>query len=262
MIYNTNPAVSDSPLILWDNAIARGTISATSSATGTTPLSLLSGVTTDPWGPSAMPVTVTMALASGEPVSAIGFAGHNMAAKGVTVILERLVSAAWVAVMTVVPASDDPFVMSFPTIETTQWRVRFTGSETFSLAVMTLGNALVVPGRVVPPHVPLHRSSEVMLVGESESGTGEFLQADFERTGGRASINFSVQLHEFAAGDDFDGFRQHFNRGRPFFFASFPETYPLDMGYLWRGQRAQSITAPWRDAVFMTIGMECSVYVR
>jgi hypothetical protein len=102
----------------------------------------------------------------------------------------------------------------------------------------------------------------VELVGGTESGTGEFLQADFERTGGKADVRFSAQLREFATSDAFELFRQHFNRGKPFFMACFPAFDFLDTGYLWRADRAPSIVAPYQDAVFMTIGMECSLYVR
>jgi hypothetical protein len=262
MIYNTNPDVTNSPLVAWDNLIDTGTLTASSSLAGFPVDGLLNGVTTDPWRPNAMPATVTLAMPDVAPASVVAFAAHDMGSKGVTVILERLVSAVWVDAASVEVESDDPFMLSFPVSDAAQWRVRFTGAETFRLAVLHLSKGLTIPGRVVPPHVPLHRVSEVDLVGDSESGTGEFLQADFERTGGRASLNFSVQLPDFAAGDDFEGFRQHFNRGRPFFFASTPTYEPRDMGYLWKGQRSGSILAPYQDAVFMTIGLEASVYVR
>lgn len=260
MIYNTNPALYDSPLLAWDNLIQKGTLTATSSAAGYPLSGLLNGYTTDPWRPDAMPATLTLTMASAVYADTLCFAAHDMATHGVTVILERFVNSAWSQVMTIAPASDDPFIMAFPAMQASQWRIRFTGSNTFRLAVISLSRGLVIPGRVVPPHVPLHRVSEVELIGDSQSSVGEFLQADFLRTGGRASVQFSVQLGEFAAGDSFEGFRQHFNRGYPFFMACFPRAYPKDMGYLWR--TGGSIVTPWRDAVFMDIAMECGVYVR
>ena len=95
-----------------------------------------------------------------------------------------------------------------------------------------------------------------------ESEIEDYLVWTVERMGGRAQINFSVQLNDFATGEEFEAFRQHFNRGRPFFIACFPTTFPQDMGYVWRGQRADSIVPAWQDAVFMSIGMGLSVYVR
>lgn len=262
MIQNRNPAVSDSPLIAWDNLVSQGTLSASSSASGFPVTGLQNGVTSDPWRPNAMSATVTLTLSSAQFASVLAFASHDMGTQAVTAILERFTGGSWVEVMRHSPANDLPFMLSFPAVSASQWRVRFTGSSTFRLAVMYLALGLTIPGRIIPPHTPLHRVSEVHLVGDSESGTGNFLQADFERMGGRASLSFSVQMADFATGADFEAFRQHFNRGRPFFIACFPTSYPEDMGYVWRGEGAESIVPAWRDAVYMTIGMEVSVYVR
>lgn len=261
MIHNQNFNVGNSPLIGWDNLLPQGTVTATSSAAGYPVTGLLNGVTTDPWRPDAMPATVTVELPTQRYASMLCFAAHDMGTQGVTVILERLVAAVWTHVMTVAPSDDAPLILSFNAVQSDDWRVRFTGENTFKLSVISLSLGLILPGRILPPHVPLHRVSEVELVGDSESGTGEFLQADFNRTGGRASINLSVQLPDFATGEEFEAFRQHYNRGRPFFMASFPSYEPQDVGYLWRAKNAGSILTPYRDAVFMSIGMECSVYV-
>ena len=261
MIYNHNFGITNSPLIGWDNLAPQGTLTATSSASGFPVSGLLNGVTTDPWRPNAMPATVTMILPSSMFASMLCFAAHDMGTQGVTIILERATGGDWVEVMQIAPTDDEPLIMSFGAVRATGWRVRFTGANTFRLAVMSLCLGLTIPGRIVPPHAPLHRVSEVELVGESESGTGEFLQADFNRTGGRASTNFSVQLADFATGEEFEAFRQHFNRGRPFFLACFPNFDARDVGYVWRGQGAGSIIPAYRDAVFMGIGMEVSVFV-
>ena len=260
MIYSTDPNVTDSPVIAW-NALT-GTLSASSSAPNAPVSGLLNGFTTDPWRPAAMPATVTLSLPAPAPVSVVAFAGHDMATQGVTVIVERLVAGDWVTVRTVTPASDDPFMVSFPLVDAQGWRVRFTGDNTFRLAVLHFSRALVFPSitRIQPPHVPLHRVSQVELIGGSESSTGEFLQADTMRTGGQASISFSVQLPELMLSDNFEGFRRHFNSGRPFFIACFPRHEPKDMGYVWRNGRG--IETPYQDAVYMALEMEVSVYVR
>lgn len=261
MIYNSNASVTNSPLAIWDNLIPKGTLTASGSAAGFPVSGLLNGVTTDPWKPDAMPASLTLTLSATATAGAVCFAAHDMGTQGVAVAVDRWDGAAWVQIISHSPTDDAPLILSFAPVSSIQWRIRFTGSNTFRLAVVSIGPVLEFPGRVVPPHVPLHRASEITLVGDSESGTGEFLQADFERTGGRANIQFSVQLPDFAAGDAFEGFRDHFNRGRPFFFASFPTYDTKDVGYLWRGEGAQSIVAPYQDAVYMTIGMECLLYV-
>lgn len=261
MIYSTDPSVGNSPYIAWDNLIATGTLAATSSASGAPVTGLLNGYTTDPWQPSAMPATVTLTLAAPAPVSCVAFAGHNMHTQGVTVTVERLIGETWTTVRAVTPDSDAPFIVSFSLADSAGWRVVFSGASTFRLAVMHVSRGLVFPSqtRIVPPHVPLNRVSEVELVGGAEGSTGEFLQADTMRTGGRASLAFSVQSQGFIKGEDFEAFRQYFNQGRPFFVACFPRFDPADMGYVWRN--SGNIVTPYQDAVFMALDMEVGVYV-
>lgn len=260
MIYNTNAGVTDRPLAAWRNLVLEGTLTASGSAAGAPVSGLLNGFTTDPWRPDAMPATVTLELPASATAGAVCFAAHDMGSQGVTVAVDRWDGAAWIEVIEHEPSDNAPLILSFAPADADEWRVRFTGDNTFRLSVLSIGPLLEFPGVVIPPHVPLHRASEVDLVGDSESGTGEFLQADFQRTGGRANIAFSVQLPEFASGDVFELFRQHFNKGRPFFFASFPTYDPRDVGYLWRGQGAPSILVPFENAVFMNIGMECGLH--
>lgn len=261
MIYSTDSEVGNSPFIAWNNLIGTGTLTATSSAAGFPVAGLLNGYTTDPWRPNAMPATVTLNLSSAAPVSCVAFAAHDMHTQGVTVEVQRFTGGSWVSVRTVTPESDAPFIVSFQVQDAAQWRVRFTGSNTFRLGVLQISRALVFPSmcRIAPPHVPLNRVSEVELIGGSESSTGQFLQSDTMRTGGQASVNFSVQSQDFIKSAAFEGFRNHFNHGRPFFLASLPRFDPSDMGYVWRSGR--NIVTPYQDAVFMSLDMEVGVYV-
>lgn len=263
MIYTNDPDVTNSPLIAWDNLVTKGTLEAqTGGSAAGFPLSgLQNGYTTDPWRPNTMPSNLVLTLPAPAPASVLAFAAHDMHTQGVTVRLDRWVTDAWQEVREVTPESDAPFMVSFPVADASQWRAVFTGDNTFRLGVMHLSRGLVFPSgtRIQPPHVPLHRVSEIELIGGSESGTGEFLQADTMRTGGRANIDFSVQLPDLMLSDSFEGFRQHFNKGRPFFIACFPRYEAKDMGYVWRG--GPSILTPYQDAVFMALDMEVAVYV-
>jgi hypothetical protein len=260
MIYSTDPNVLNSPYIAWDNLIATGTLTATSSAAGFPVTGLLNGYTTDPWRPSAMPATVTLTLPVPVPVSCVAFAGHDMHSRGVQVQVQQFRGGDWAQVALVTPESDAPFIVSFNAGDGSV-RVIFSGANTFRLAVMHVSAGLVFPSqsRIVPPHAPLNRVSEVELIGGAEGSTGEFLQADTMRTGGKASIAFSVQSQGFIKSAEFERFRQHFNSGRPFFLACFPRFDPADMAYVWNN--GKSIITPYQDAVFMALDMEVGVYV-
>jgi len=259
MIYLTDYTIQNSPLIAWDNLVAPGTLSASSEEADFPLTNLLDGVTTAKWKPTAMPATVTVDLDASAPADVLAFAAHDMHTQGVTVLLQRWDGAAWVDVMERTPESDDAFMMAFPIADSDQWRVTFTGGV-FSLGVLHLSRGLVVPGRIVPPHTPLNIASEVELLGASESGNGEFLQADFMRTGARAEVSFSAQRPDFIKGDRFEAFRQHYNRARPFFIACFPRHDRKDVGYCHR--KGGSLIPSQTDAVFMAVSMEVGIHVR
>jgi len=259
MIYVSDYEIQNSPLVAWNNLVTNAALTASTEASGFPVSGLLNGVTTDPWKPTAMPATVTINLDASVPASVLAFAAHDMHTNGVTVLLQRWDGAAWVDVMERTPESDDPFMMAFPVADSDQWRVTFTGGV-FSLSVLHLSKGMTIPGRVVPPHTPLHIASEVELLGKSESATGEFLQADFMRTGANANLAFSVQEPAFIKGDEFEAFRQHFNRARPFFFATSPRHERKDMGYCWR--MGGNMIGAYQDARFMAVSAEVGLYVR
>lgn len=259
MISTTDPMVADSPVIWWESLIRAGTIDATSSAAGHPVTGLQNGYTTDPWKPAAMPATVTLTLAIAGFANAVCFAGHDMHSKGVTIILDRLVGADWVHVATGAPQRAGAFILSFPAVSATQWRLRFTGDNTFRLAVCVLGRGLFVPGRIQPPHKPLFMASEVELIGGSQGSTGEFLQADFRRSGAEASLDFGAQYPDFIKSEWFLEFREYFNRGGGFFIACFPRHEPRDVGYVWRNRG--SLIPGYSDAVFMPLSLDVALHV-
>lgn len=259
MIISTDTNVQNDPVIFFENLIQSGLVDASTSADGYPVTGLQNGHTTDPWMPTAMPSTVTLTLAGSATATALCLAGHDLHAKGVTVILERLVSGSWAHVISGNPEDAGPFILSFPARDATQWRIRFTGSNTFRLAVATLGSGLIFPGLIQPPHTPLHQASEAELIGAGEGSTGEFLQADYKKSGGRANINFGMLRPDFVSGSKFQSFRDHYNRGRPFFIACFPRFSPRDIGYCWKNGR--SLTPAYADAVFMPVAIEVNIHV-
>lgn len=259
-VFSRDPTIRNDAVIAWNNLVPDASLAASTSATGFPVSGLLNGVTTDPWKPTAMPATVTVTLAAVSAVSCLSIAAHDLGSKAATVKLEYHNGTAWVEVATVEPENDRPLMVLFPAIDADEWRVTFSGASIPSVAVLHLSNAMTVPGRVQPPHVPLHQTSTIELVGDTESGTGEFLQADWERFGGREGINFSVQRQDFAKGAEMQGFREYYNAGKPFFVACFPEYDPDDMGYCWRAPGADSLLVAHSDPVFMGVGIVVSVY--
>lgn len=259
MIYSNDFRVNNSPVIAWDTIMERATLSASSTATDYGIDDLQNSMTTAFWKPSTMPANITIETHETEVASVLAFAAHDMYTNGVSVTLEYHNGTSWAAVRTVTPQSDAPFMVSFPPVDADQWRVSFSGGV-FKVAVMFLGDAMHVPNQIGAGHTPLYAASEIETLGGSEGSTGEFLQSDFYRTGGSTSIDFLGQRPEFALSEEFELFRQHYNRKRPFFIACTPRFDPRDVGFVWNS--GQSLVTSYQDAVFMDISIKVSVYVK
>jgi len=241
----------NSPNILWQNILLDGTVTATLEDNGLA-LSALTQSTNDAWGASAG-ATLTSA-GSARTANLAGFAAHTLS--GRTVYVEYLAGASWVAAASLAVTSNAPFMLSFQTISAASWRIRVTGGA-FTLGVVFLGPALMVPGVIQVPHTPLHMCETVELMGGNQSRNGQFLLTEYEVFAGQASLSFEVQTPQYVL-DDFEAFRQWFNRGNTFFIACSGRYWPRDMGYCRRN--GQEIVPPWRDAVFMSLDMQVEVY--
>lgn len=256
-IFNqTSGSIGNMPEILWDNVLTKGTLATVGTVAADGPgINALSQSTNDAWKCTAVGGgSLTVTLGASTVCNAVGIAAHNLVGKVVTVA--RRDGAAFVTVATLTPTDNLPIMIRFNSATSTQWRLSVT-SGPFNIGVAFIGVALDVPGTIQPPHTPLNLCEEVELLGGSQSRSGQFLGQEVSIFAGKASLQFEVQRPSFAM-DTFNDFRLHFNRGGAFFVACAPTAWPNDMGYCWRN--GAEIVPPWRDAVFMDLSMEVSVY--
>ena len=255
MIYNQSLSPQlKSPHILWDSILTRATLTATSEAATGLVANMADAATNRAWSCVTAGGTATAVLALAETCDMVGFAAHTL--MGRTVSVQYWTGAVWVAVATVTPDSNDAFMVSFQPRSSTQWRIVVTGAA-FTIGVCYLGAALVVPGTIQPPHTPLNFCETVELGPGWQSVSGQFLGADVSIFAGTANLRFEVQQPQFVI-SSFEAFRRWFNRAGSFFVACAPNAWPLDMGYCRRN--GSEIVPPFRDAVFMDLGMEVAVY--
>lgn len=256
MIYDQATTATNSPQILWDSILTRATITATHETADGLAVNAADQATNRAWiNDNAGGATLTAVLASSETCNIVGFAAHTLSGK--TVTIQRWNGSSWVnASSAVTPTSNLPFMIRFNSVASTQWRIVVTGG-TFTLGVAYLGSALSVPGVIQPPHTPLQLCETVEVSDGSQSISGQFLGADIAVYGGEATVSFEVQLPSFVL-TSFAAFRSWFNRAGCFFIASAPTAWPDDMGYCRRS--GDEIVPPFRDAMFMDLTMDVSVY--
>jgi len=254
MIDNQTSATVNSPVILWESVLPSGTLTVTNETADGPGANALTQATNEVWECASSTGTLSFVFGASQTLDCVGLAKHTLS--GRTVYVERYNGSSWVAAATMAVTDSEATMAYFTAASSTQWRIRVTGG-TFTLGVAYLGAALVMPGVIQVPHTPLNLCEEVRLLDGSISRNGQFMSSEIEMISGRADLAFEVQLPDFVV-DDFDGFRQWFNRGNAFFIACAPDAWPLDMAYCWRD--GADIVPPWRDAVYMDVGMGVRVY--
>lgn len=155
------------------------------------------------------------------------FAAHNLSGK--TVEIQRWNGSSWVNVASVVPASNDPFMVVFPPVSATGWG--FTVSAASQVGVAWIGPRLIIPGGVTPGYEPVFLNRRVKKLGGG-SRKGHFLNQRIEAVVASVEADFTPQQFSFINGS-FLPFARHFENGQPFIWASAPSYFQRDCAYCW-----------------------------
>ena len=234
MISITTPAFSPAfaeanaqPLVLWDNVLSRATIQSATLPAANPRSRAVAASTADYWGADATPSTLRGDLGSTEAADCCFIDAHTLS--GLTVKVQRLVSAVWTDTATFTPTSNDPILMIFPSQTSLGWGIHVSAPA--QVGVVSIGSRLTIPGGVTPGYAPVWASREITRY-PSVSMRGHFMGSKIESAGASLSANFMPVSHTFAL-DTMRGFRTHYNNGKPFVWASSPTYFPEDVAYCW-----------------------------
>ena len=122
-----------------------GTVAASSAATGFSASFAANLNTWQWWRPTAVPATWDLTFTSA-PVSYFGIAAHDLFTVGATLEVQRWNGAAWVTIITHVPADNSPIFGLLVRSSIDRLRFRFTGAVP-TVGVISLGDAIEFPQR-------------------------------------------------------------------------------------------------------------------
>lgn len=188
--------------------------------------------TAEYWEPTAMPATWRVDSGSSGAIDYCGIAGHNCGSKGVAVKVETSPdAAAWTMLATEqMPADDAPLLFLDTSRNARYLRVTLTGASIARLGVVYFGPALATQRAIYGGHSPLTLARETELRGAMSRG-GQFLGQDYRSLGvvGQAALrNLTAAWYRAS----FDPFVKEARR-YPYFFAWRPQTFPLEVAYVW-----------------------------
>lgn len=263
MIYiQGTPSSNDTlPMVLWDNIMSQGTITASTTDATTVATNVGTETTFDYWKPTALPAWSKVDAGSAKTVDSFAIVAHNLGSSGSTIILQYSTdNSTWNNTLTVVPTDDTPILGIITSVSARYWRVYITGSTIPYIGIISIGQRLVLPGGVKPGYTPIWQAQKVELL-QSKSLGGQFLGNRILRQGAETSIGLVSFSRTFAEAD-LQSFKGWYNGGHAFIWASGPSVFTKDVGYCWRKPNAEMRPTFTETGNWVDVTMEVEAYVQ
>lgn len=258
-IENVVTAIDRLPTILWNNLLLGKTLAASTEAVDYPKENIRTENTVKAWRPTALPATISVDLGSSTAVDSFAIVGHDCGTKGNTILLQSSPdNSSWTTRCTVIPTDNTTILGLFTSFSDRYWRLEISGGTVPTLSVWTLSQRFNMPAGVKPPYTPMWLAQDIDLLTGMTMG-GQFLGNRVLRKGGRTTISL-VALETGFVETTLIPFREHFNSGKAFVFASSPSVFAKDVGYAWRTEG--SIMSPTFDETgnWMSTSMEVYTY--
>lgn len=259
-IERTEVSTDQSPLILWQNRLKTGTISVSSEATGGEGENAIDDNTYDFWTPTALPATWAMTFPISRSMDYAAIAAHNLGSTGNTVAVEYHNGTGWVELASVTPTDDSVIIIAFNGEFSTQYRFYISGGTVPSIGVLYLGDEIRFDSGILPAYTPLYMAEEVELL-KSQSLNGQFITNRVNRRGAKSSFSLNILERSFVESTAFQDFRDHYNDGEPFFFASNPSELTNDVSYCWRQQGGEINPTFQENGIFYKVNLSLEAYI-
>ncbi len=248
------------PTVLTGNLFADGTLSPSSAEPGAEAGNVTSGGTHDFWTASTMPATLTVTLAAPAEADCCAIAAHNLGTIGARIDVQRWDGAAWITEATANPTDDSTIMVLFGALTSDQWRIRLSNTPSMpTIGVAMLGKRLIFPISIVGDYVPTNWGERIEVLG-GKTISGQFLPQRIKGYGAETTVNIGrvdYTWHESIG----LVFARHYNEGRPFFFAGWPEQLVNDVAFCRRSQNARELRAGIGEGYYASPSFDVECYV-
>lgn len=222
------------PRIGWHNLVAADNVTADEEANDEPVVNIANPATYLRWrGTTTAQQSVQVTLPLAQDVNYFAIAKHNLGSSGATLAFQSSTDgSAWTdAISPLVLSSDNVVIYEFDTVFASFFRLLITpGSEPPAIAVLYIGQTLVLQRRIYVGHTPFPFGRK-STVSNGRSESGEFLG----RTLRRQFLESSVDMQNITP----SWYREHMEpfvqaaTTRPFFWSWRPSSYPDECGYAW-----------------------------
>lgn len=229
-----DPVDARNPRIGWHNLATAENVSADEQADGEPVANIANPATYLRWrGTTTDEQSVQVTLSAAADVNYFAIAKHNLGSSGATIQFQSSTDGStWDDVTSPIVLNTDYVVIyEFDAVFAQYFRLLITpGSEPPSIAVLYLGEILILQRRIYVGHTPLPYGRRT-TVSNGRSESGEFLG----RVLRRQFLESSVDMQNLTP----TWYRQYMEpfieaaTTRPFFWCWRPSSYPDECGYAW-----------------------------
>ena len=249
------------PVILWDNILEDGTITATSEDTNGEVENAIDGNTYDYWKPTAVTARIDLSLAAPKSASYLGIAAHTLGTSSARINVQYDSGGgftnAWSGA--IAPSDDKTIIVAFDQQTAADWRIVVLDNVA-QIGVAFLGDGIQFESGILPAYTPLYMAEEVELL-TSQTLNGQFVTNRVNRKGAKGNFGLNILERSFVEGTDFQNFRRHYNDGKPFFFASNPSELVDDVSYCWRQDGGEIRPTFESDGIFYKTQLILEAYI-
>lgn len=233
--------------VLWNQYGTVNNVTASSSAAGFPAVNLVDGSTANSWKAGAADATVTFDYGTARAIDSIGICGHNMFSSGVTQIAISSSSdgSTFTQAISYNVLSDEDLLILIGEVSARYWQLSLTGPAA-NISILTIGKKLAFPHSPVNTYVPLHHARTYTKFF-NDSIRGQFINNRVMAAGAETSVDLGFVPRAFVDGD-LRPFEAHYNQGGYFFYAGYPTTMPMDIGYCRAAGDEESVAVEYIEA--------------
>lgn len=260
-IQRTEVNSDSSPIILWDNTFKTGTVTATGETVGGEAENAIDDNTYDFWIPGGVPTALESVFGGNVTMSYAAVAAHTLGTNGNTLSVQYGTGGgSWVEITNVTPTDDSTIFIAFEETTADSFRFVVSGGTGPSVGVVFMGQAIRFDSGILPSYTPLYMAEEIELL-VNKSMSGQFFGNRVIRKAALSNFSLNILDRSFVEGADFQNFRDHYNDGKPFFFASNPSELEDDTAYCWRQVGGELNPTFGNDGIFYNVDLSLEAYI-
>lgn len=231
----TDPLANNKTVVLSSLGFQNATLEAANDQVANPAVNALNDSTFDYWGQSgSMETRLRKVGGIGLlDVNACGVSGHNLGTTGSTFFVRYSDNGTtWSnATPSYAPLTDEDIFFIFPRRAHLYWELAFGGSSGAYVSNVKMGLRLDFPCTPIEGYRPVHHSRKYTKYFNN-SIEGHLLGNRVMASGGTTTVDFPDLDRNFVDGP-MQAFESHYNIGRSFFYAGWPNGKPQDVAYAW-----------------------------